>query len=176
MEWFTSDTHFGAQRTLELSRRPFDSVACMDWTIVRNWNSIVGRSDTVYHLGDFGNWSMLGYLNGNIILLPGNYDEPIDVYRSGVRTIKSGHVQWFNDVRLKMVHDPLSAKKSLPEQSTMDEDPFYLFGHIHKLQMVKENGLNVGVDCHNFCPIDLDTVLFYRNAIINHYDENVFCP
>ena len=39
---------------------------------------------------------------------------------------------------------------------------------------VKENGLNVGVDCHKFSPIDVETVLFYRNAICNHYDENVF--
>ena len=40
--------------------------------------------------------------------------------------------------------------------------------------MVKKNGLNVGVDCHNFRPINTDTVMFYRNAIEAHYDENVF--
>jgi hypothetical protein len=40
--------------------------------------------------------------------------------------------------------------------------------------MVKRNGLNVGVDCHNFCPIPIETVLFYRDAILNAYDENVF--
>ena len=50
-----------------------------------------------------------------------------------------------------------------------------MFGHIHKLQMVKKNGLNVGVDCHNFKPISLEEVLWYKNAIENHYDINVFC-
>ena len=44
----------------------------------------------------------------------------------------------------------------------------------NKLSMVKRFGLNVGVDCHNFYPIDEEVVKFYRNAIINHYDEEVF--
>jgi calcineurin-like phosphoesterase family protein len=51
---------------------------------------------------------------------------------------------------------------------------FWLFAHIHAAQTVKKNGLNVGVDCHNFKPIDMEAVLFYRNAILNHYDKNVF--
>lgn len=52
--WFTADTHFSQQRTLELSKRPFDSVAQMDKQIIDNWNSVVSAEDTVYHLGDVG--------------------------------------------------------------------------------------------------------------------------
>ena len=38
-KWFaTSDTHFGAERTLELSRRPFRNVGEMDLTLISNWN------------------------------------------------------------------------------------------------------------------------------------------
>ena len=47
-------------------------------------------------------------------------------------------------------------------------------GHVHKLCMVKANGLNVGSDCHHFKPISSKDVEFYRNAIENFYDENVF--
>ena len=36
MLYFTSDTHFGSERTLELSRRPFNSVFEMDETIIKN--------------------------------------------------------------------------------------------------------------------------------------------
>ena len=36
--WFTSDTHFGAERTLELSKRPFIDTFNMDMTLVSNWN------------------------------------------------------------------------------------------------------------------------------------------
>lgn len=44
----------------------------------------------------------------------------------------------------------------------------------NKLQMVRRYGLNVGTDCHNFKPISINDVMFYRNAILNYYDENVF--
>ena len=54
MIYFTSDTHFNQQRTLELSRRPFDSVEHMNNILVQNWNNTVKQEDTVYHLGDFG--------------------------------------------------------------------------------------------------------------------------
>jgi hypothetical protein len=40
--------------------------------------------------------------------------------------------------------------------------------------MVRKNGLNVGVDCHNFTPIDISTVLFYKEAIEKYYDYEVF--
>ena len=53
--WFTSDTHFSSERTLELSKRPFKSVEEMDKILIENWNSVVGQNDTVYHIGDFGN-------------------------------------------------------------------------------------------------------------------------
>jgi calcineurin-like phosphoesterase family protein len=49
-----------------------------------------------------------------------------------------------------------------------------LFGHVHKLQLIKRFGLNIGVDCHNYTPISLDEILFYKNAMKNHYDHNVF--
>ena len=41
--WFTSDTHFGAKRTLELSRRPFNTVREMDLEMISNWNKRVLR-------------------------------------------------------------------------------------------------------------------------------------
>ena len=32
--WFTSDTHFSSERTLELSKRPFKSVEEMDKILI----------------------------------------------------------------------------------------------------------------------------------------------
>ena len=40
--------------------------------------------------------------------------------------------------------------------------------------MIKPYGLNVGTDCHNYDPINLETVLTYHDAILNYYDEDVF--
>jgi calcineurin-like phosphoesterase family protein len=175
--WFTADTHFNHRRTLELSKRPFKNVNEMNNVMIKNWNRVVGKHDTVIHLGDFGDYEFSHKLNGQIVLLFGNYERK-DV-EQGIIT-KDDLINKYNfiivhddkmmlyrglDETFYLVHEPLHMKL----------DEFYLFGHIHKLQMVKRKGLNVGVDCHNFAPIDLETVKFYKNAILNHYDENVFC-
>lgn len=170
--WFTADTHFGQTRTLELSKRPFNSVAQMDKQIIDNWNSVVSQEDTVYHLGDAGKLYRLSELNANHIkLVLGNYEHEINIFLDShnqlgnrVEIIPSNSLIEIDGVTFGLVHKPEDA---LPGY-------FYLFGHIHKLQMVKRNGLNVGVDVHHFMPIDSEAVMFFYNAIINHYDENVF--
>ena len=174
--FFTADTHFGEERTLELSKRPFSSVEEMDWEIVKQWNGLVTEKDTVYHLGDFGNVKMLQHLKGKCIyVLPGNYDKEITVSQlkedNRVVMLGSNHILTYcpykgdQGASFHLVHAPEEMKNITD---------FYLYAHIHKLQMVKKNGLNVGVDCHGFKPIDIKTVLFYRSAILNHYDQNVF--
>jgi len=78
--WFTSDTHFGHKRIIELSNRPFDSVENMNEQLVENWNYFVKPEDTVYHLGDVALGSFLeslayvGRLNGIKHLVVGNHD------------------------------------------------------------------------------------------------------
>lgn len=167
---FTADTHFGSQRTLELSRRPFNSVREMDWAMVKGWNEMVGDDDIVYHLGDFGDPSYLKYLKGKqIFFLSGNYDNS-DVINEilkdkRIRALEIGADITLSGCRFRLVHEPVYGSGL---------DKFFLFGHIHNLQMVKKNGLNVGVDCHHFRPISTETVLFYQNAILKHYDKNVF--
>ena len=74
MIFFTADTHFGSERALKLSRRPFSSVLEMDRYMVDRWNEVVRKDDTVYHLGDFGELNVRTRLNGKINLLLGNYE------------------------------------------------------------------------------------------------------
>lgn len=177
--WFTADTHFSSERTLELSKRPFKTIEEMDNTIINNWNSIVDKNDTVYHLGDVGNFEKVKLLNGNITLICGNYDrEYYDqnfILSKGIYEVINDdvHSVWVkdnigNDICINMAHEPSKVNRA------RGLNEINLFGHIHKLQMVKKFGLNVGTDCHNFLPIDLDTVLFYDNAIRKCYDDEVF--
>ena len=167
--FFTSDTHFGHPRTLEFSLRPFADVTSMDAALIANWNAVIQPGDTVYHLGDFGALECLGYvskLNGKIILLPGNYETPemVTILARTCEIIQPNTVIEVDGHRFQLVHEP--------DEATAGE--FFLFGHVHQLQMVKRNGLNVGTDCHFFRPIPLEVILFYKNAIQNHYDDNVF--
>lgn len=183
--WFTSDTHFGSERTLTLSKRPFASVKEMDREMIKNWNEIVNEDDVVYHLGDFGDYERVKDLNGNIILLFGNYERQDNVSKDyiiklGFSDVETGFniTKIFNYIKSKIYSEDKLYLNMSHEPSNINnyfcKNEFNIFGHIHKLQMVKRLGLNVGVDCHNFKPIDLDTVLFYRNAIRNFYDEEVF--
>jgi len=186
--WFTADTHFGQQRTLELSRRPFDDVARMDAELVRRWNSVVMDDDVVYHLGDFGDPVRVHDLSGKrIVILPGNYDDEnvmkelkrdprVNFIPTETVLGRNRYQETFERLELPpiwLVHEPAIA---LYVWGTETPPRFYLYGHIHQLQMVKRNGLNVGVDCHQFTPIDLSVLKFYYDAITKHYDKNVFVP
>jgi len=191
--FFTADNNFGSERHLKLSKRPFTDVNEMNKVMIHKWNSVVGKDDRVFHLGNFGTPQTILQLNGKISMVMGNYElndpEIVRFLRPYVRflpgssiirlpvsteglivdedsdLIQKGDVDHFS---VQLVHEPSHAMPEL--------EAFVLFAHIHKTQMVKRNGLNVGVDCHNFTPIDLDEFLFWKNAIENHYDHEVFLP
>ena len=40
----------------------------------------------------------------------------------------------------------------------LDINEFVLCGHVHEKWLWLGNNFNVGVDCHNFAPISIDTV------------------
>lgn len=166
--WFTSDTHFGSERHLELSRRPWTSVEEMDLNLISNWNKRSTASDYVYHLGDFGVLKTLPLLNfKRMNLLMGNYERNEENFkvvdkRVGVYTTLSVN---YGDGNVVCVHEPISGTSG----------DFYLFGHIHEKGKVKRNGYNVGIDANNYELVDLDTIRFYKNAVLNFYDDNVFC-
>ena len=179
--FFTSDTHFGQQRTFDYSMRSmyFKDVKEMDKEMIKRWNETVSDNDIVYHLGDFGDYEVAKKLNGKIILLFGNYERDdkysltedqaryfyhvIDEY---AMYIDIEPVRRLTNEYLMAVHEP--------ENKTLMSNNFYVFGHIHEKQKVKMRGLNVGVDVHNFYPVSIDTLMFYMNAILNIYDANCF--
>ena len=51
MIYFTSDTHFGLQRTLELSKRPFANVGEMDFALLKPFRETIERVISE-HCGD----------------------------------------------------------------------------------------------------------------------------
>ena len=171
--FFTSDTHFGSSRAMTLSRRPFASAKEMDAALILNWNNKVASDDVVYHLGDFGNLDVLPYLHGKIHLILGNYET--DAIRKNP-ALQTELEKCFASV---LPHAVLNLKGIAPvylthKPSECKKDMFNLFGHIHGLRKVSQNGLNVGVDANHFAPLSEDDVLFFKDAIINHYDYEVF--
>ena len=173
--FFTSDTHFGSSRHLELSRRKFIDVTDMDLSLISNWNKTITNNDVVFHLGDFGDYSILPKLNfGKMYLLKGNYekdDNDFEITDNRV-IVKDNSDKIFkfqlDGETIGCVHEPLTVTK---DSSDFD---FYLFGHIHEKGKVKRNGYNVGTDANNYAPVNIETIKFYKNAIENFYDDNVF--
>lgn len=104
--FFTSDTHFGHARIIELCDRPFKDINHMDETLINNWNETVSPEDTVYHLGDvaLGSWDrwdgILSRLNGHKVLVVGNHDRIFlgqsERHRERFWPIYS---QWFDEIR-----------------------------------------------------------------------------
>lgn len=177
--WFTSDTHFGQERTFKYSMRGmyFNDVEHADLAMIERWNGIVDKEDTVYHLGDFGNFEVAKQLNGKIHLLFGNYERDgkggfiTPEQENYFEFVRKGEVVTLVDQKLVLVHEPSHMSYS---EDNMKDGYFGLFGHIHEKQKVKRNALNVGVDVHNFTPVSLETVEFYRNAIQNVYNAECF--
>lgn len=181
--WFTSDTHFSQQRTLELSRRPFVDVQSMDYEMISNWNKRVTMNDEVIHAGDFIDPEQVDMLKPFLSFLNfktlrwvlGNYDRKI------VQQIEQAATDSGRDIRLYdhdyrfhageksyvVVHEPNDFEiKASPSD-------IILYGHIHGRSFAKKNGFDLGIDYHQYSPINIEQVKWFTNAM-KHWDKNVY--
>lgn len=182
--FFTSDTHFCQQRTLELSRRPFIDTTHMDYELISNWNKNVTMNDTVVHAGDFIDpgkistmlkpiLSMLNYKELHWVL--GNYDRKMIAEIKAVLSTFNRPVQLHEkDFRFK---DGLKSYVVVHEPNDFEidahENDIILFGHIHGRSFAKRNGFDIGCDYHRYTPISLEQVEWFTNAM-KYWDENVY--
>ena len=81
--YLVSDTHFNHSNIIKYCSRPFSNIEEMNKVIIDNWNNIVDKEDTVYHLGDFGFGTkeelkeIFDKLNGKKYLIMGNHDRRV---------------------------------------------------------------------------------------------------
>ena len=154
----TSDTHYYHHNVLkfEPEARPFSSVEEMNEVLVERWNSVVGKRDMVWHLGDvcFGrieNLEILSRLNGQKKLVLGNHDKhPASVY-----------LKYFRDVQACVPYD-----KCILTHIPIHPSQFYGFeanvhGHLHSKEVMNYPGvgpdrryINVSVEHTKLAPIE----------------------
>jgi len=165
-----SDTHFGHRSILKLSEehepRPFRSVDDMDKTLIKNWNSVVSKGDTVFHLGDFSlcdfdkTQEIFKRLNGRIHLIMGNH-------------CKRRSENWFKNVGFYQIYKyPICYEKFFwlsHEPMALDKNSIYvnIHGHIHSPGRMKQydkiisanHHINICAEMINYTPILLDDII-----------------
>jgi calcineurin-like phosphoesterase family protein len=194
--YFTSDTHFGHQRIIELSNRPFNSVDEMNEAMIDNWNNVVSDDDVVYHLGDvaLGPWvewdSILTRLNGYKVLIVGNHDR---VFK-GMATkqqekFASEYDKWFdefydndyiylgdNDEPFNLSHFPYDGDSQgderYREHRLTDNGRVLIHGHTHMNQVISYSDkgtmqVHVGVDAHDFNLVSEEQIINYVEVARN---------
>ncbi len=180
--FFTSDTHFKHGNIIEYCNRPFSSRDQMDSSMINRWNSIVGRNDIIFHLGDFcfgskKQWKyLLDSLNGRKYLVIGNHDKNITPSKfEDVSHIINLIIQDDDEIpegqRITLCHYPMLSWYHSHRGS------WQLFGHVHggladkglNRSGLTANQLDVGVDLHGFSPISYGMVkMMITKANLNY--------
>ncbi len=179
--WFTSDTHFGHANIIKYCHRPFADSVAMNDALIENWNKVVGEKDLIFHLGDFAFGkedyqfdSLFKRLNGLIVFIKGNHDR----------------LAWRNRGKFYAAHDSYHEIEINGKDITLchyqmsiwnksHHGAFHLYGHSHGTLPYQSDKLSfdVGVDCHNYRPINFDEVEAIMSkkkfVPIDHHGEGV---
>jgi calcineurin-like phosphoesterase family protein len=175
MIWFTSDTHFGHENILKYCNRPYKTIEEMNEGLISNWNEVVKKDDTIYHLGDFAMMRnpdlILRRLNGFKHLILGNHDKKNrKTYRNSPYLVSVHDVLElrFKDVTLWLSH---YAHARWPHAH---HGSLHLFGHSHGGFKGLGRSMDVGVDPMDYYPISIDEVTRILSKIepVEHHGED----
>lgn len=156
--FFTSDTHFGDHRTLNIHKRPFASVAEMDERLIAGWNSVVKEADEVWHLGDFARKpgdvaELLKRLTGRKHLVRGNNDPEGIGDIAGWESVCDYQELELEGHRLVLCHYPFRSWNGQHRRA------INLHGHSHGRMKPLPRQFDVGVDAWDFRPVTLGDLL-----------------
>lgn len=151
--FFTSDTHFGDHRVLNLYPRPFGATAEMDAELVRRWNAVVQPGDEVWHLGDFARTvklaaQILPQLKGRKRLIVGNND-PDPRLEHGWETIAPYAEIEVEGAFAVLCHYPFRS------WNRQHRGAINLHGHSHGRLKPLPRQFDVGVDVRDYRPVRL---------------------
>lgn len=162
--FLTSDHHFNHKNIIKYCNRPFSSVEEMNEALIENWNKVVKPLDSVYYLGDFSF---------------GSYEQTLPIFNrlNGVKTMvaignhDAGNVKrlpWNSQIT-KYTYLPYKAEhhylSHYPTDVMVEADvkkfkpKYYFHGHCHGTGGTHRNKLDVGVDCWNYAPVNIDTLI-----------------
>jgi calcineurin-like phosphoesterase family protein len=155
--FFCSDHHFGHENIIKYCSRPYATVHEMNKDLIDRHNSVVGKDDIVYHLGDFtfnDPQRYLQYMNGHIFLIRGNHDKK-KFYNSFIGSMRWMSIE-IDGKKCFLNHYPITPeneKKTQDYYNFAKKHDFYIVGHVHEKWKTLGNNINVGVDVWDYYPI-----------------------
>jgi calcineurin-like phosphoesterase family protein len=147
--WFTADKHLGHANIIKFAKRPFSCVEEMDDVIIQRHNERVKNADTVYDLGDFAFADHNPYLRRLI-----DHEKRLK-YATGWQSIeKLRHIKNHpSGIFLVLCHYALRV------WDRSHHGAIHLYGHSHGNLPGDSQSCDVGVDCWDFYPVNLDEIL-----------------
>lgn len=159
--FYTSDQHFDHSNILKYCSRSFDTIDEMNEEIIKRYNEIVSKNDTVYFLGDVAFYNknprrLLERLNGHKHLIIGNHDKKNKSIKnwSGWASIQDYKEIKDNGRKVVLFHYPLWSWNG------MYHGTIHLHGHCHGMRprWIGKKIADVGVDVWDLRPVSLDTI------------------
>lgn len=159
--FFTSNTYFGDANQIRTRLTPYKTVEEMDEDLINRWNSVVGKKDIVYHIGDFGKYRYVKKLNGKIHLICGNHEKWVygrdfegfkqKLLDMGFASVEKLGTYIDKDVlgeKVYLTYKTKNCKKSCNN----------LYGQHHAIGGTIENGYNVSALFNDFTPLSAKQV------------------
>ena len=151
MYWFTGDEHYSHLKILDYCKRPFRDVDEMDALLIKNFNEVVKPDDITIHVGDFtmkkDATKYIERLNGKHIFLHGSHDYWMQTEYPFIWEKE------INGIYVVASHHPFKS------WSKSFHGSVNLHGHCHGKLPRDLNQLDVGVDVHNYYPINFIQVI-----------------
>ena len=181
--WFTADTHLGHANIIKYCNRPFSNIDEMNRELCKRWNNVVKEDDFIFIVGDFcfggkKQWrEYLSRLNGYKFLVKGNHDKENNI----PTPLPTDNFDWCDGfVNIKVSDDEFDTGEQYVTVCHYPMLSWYrsyhgawqLFGHVHGTIKGGVNQLDVGVDVHNFTPVNWESV---KEIITKkNLDQNTF--
>jgi calcineurin-like phosphoesterase family protein len=145
----------------------------MDEIIINNWNSVINKNDTIYHLGDFCFGDPKKYLkrlNGNIIRLKGDHDR--DIRQPYMIILKPNGLldEYGNQRSITLCHWSMRTWYKSHYAS------WHLFAHSHGKLESMGLSFDCGMDTNNFYPYSLKDVkskMSKLKPIVDFREKNI---
>lgn len=168
--FITGDTHFGHEEAIPRFHRPFGSIDAMDAAMIDRINERVDRRDALIHVGDFFgpmDWEQKSVrrraeeVRGSIrcrkiTLVRGNHDpqgvRAFDRLFQEIHDLLDFRMRGTGRERIVLSHYPLRIWRGLFKGA------LHAYGHAHGTMAESGRSTDVGVDCWQFHPIELESL------------------